>query len=160
MTVPRIVASVLLVISLAVAVYAQGPVAFAAATPASNAALYDSFFFRVAWFEKIAQEQQAKGRDGSAPRSVIRREAGLKPTEAQALKAVATDYRSRLEVINAEARAAGPAGARLDSQAFASRRKQLVFDHIDQLRSALGPRTFLRLDMYVRLRQISRAQKK
>jgi hypothetical protein len=162
MTLPRFLASILLVTSLATG-YAQTPVAFSAATPDSNAVLYDSFFFRVAWFERIAQQQEAKGGDGSSPRSVIRRQAGLKPAEEQALRAVAIDYRSRLDAINAEARAAVLARAQFDSRTAASQRRQLVLDHIDQLRSAVGPRTFLRLDTYVRLTvkpQVSGASKK
>ena len=116
--------------------------------------VYDSFFFRVMWFEKQADQYVAQGKDDGGLRSRIRRQAGLTAVEDATLKNVARDYSLKNDVLLDTMRTFAKAGMRPDQSPelrdLLSQREKNVLDHVAQLRSALGPAQFKLLDMYVR----------
>jgi hypothetical protein len=111
--------------------------------------LYYAFFFRVAWFDKIARQQAARGKDGASLRSAIRREAALTLAEEETLKAAAGDCRDKVASLVAAVRAEKQSGAKFDAAAASAQWRQIVLDHVAQLR-ALGPAPFQKLDSYIR----------
>jgi hypothetical protein len=116
--------------------------------------VYDSFFFRVMWFEKLADQYAAQGKDDSGLRSQIRQQAQLTAAEDETLKSVARDYSLKNDVLLETMRIFAKAGTRPDQSPelrdLLSQREKNVLDHVAQLRSALGPAQFKLLDMYVR----------
>jgi hypothetical protein len=123
-------------------------------TPVPDDAIYDSFFYRVAWLEEHSTNLIQQGKRDTVVRSAIRTQANLTIPEEVALKTVVADYRENSAALAAAARtlrAAGPQAP--DSQQLQnlrSQRLQMITDHISQLREALGPERFRDLDAFVR----------
>jgi hypothetical protein len=116
--------------------------------------VYDSFFFRVMWFEKQADQYAAQGKDDSGLRSQIRLQARLTAAEEATLKNVARDYSVKNDVLLETMRTLAKGGMRPDLSPelrdLLSQREKNVLNHVAQLRSTLGPAQFKLLDMYVR----------
>jgi hypothetical protein len=85
----RLFAVPVLLAGLTATSLAQAP----AAAPPPDYAVYDAFFFRLAWFDEMAQKQASRGKDGASLRSAIRRQAGLSLAQEEAVKAVAKDFK-------------------------------------------------------------------
>ena len=116
--------------------------------------LYDSYFYRVAWFDNHAKSLRSQGKSDTNARSAIRRQGSLTSTEETALKAIAADLRAKDDGIASAARALRASGARIESsrplQDLRNQRQQVITDHIAQLRAALGTTRFLELDGFIR----------
>lgn len=117
-------------------------------------ALYDEFFYRVTWLDNLGDQFNAKQKDGSVPRSLIRREARLTEDEEAALKRVAKTWNLAHAASVAELRrlavVAQPAERRAQALAIRSQYESKVLECVDDLRRSLRPATFKLLDVYVR----------
>jgi hypothetical protein len=115
--------------------------------------LYDSFFFRVNWFDQQARKRLSEGRDPERFTSAIRKRAGLTDREDEILKSVATDWQARISELAAKARALKAQEAQSANPALQDlldQRKQITLDHIGELRAAFAPARFQRLDGFIR----------
>lgn len=122
--------------------------------PVPDDAIYDSFFYRVAWLEKLSNTLISQGKNDTAPRSAIRTQAGLSIPEEAALKAIAADHGEKIAAIARASKALRAAGAQPSNspqfEDLCKQREQTIADHIGQLREALGPERFRELDAFVR----------
>jgi len=116
--------------------------------------LYDRFLHRVMWFQGIADNLKAQGKDDTFMRSWVKANAGLTAGEESTLKAIAADCEASTSAAMDAARALIPTaaspGVAQQIQALLSQRQQTVQDHVSQLQTALGPARYALLDAFAR----------
>jgi len=125
--------------------------------------LYSIFFRQIANLDQAANKMDSEGKNGNELRTHVQRAAGLQESEGVILKQVAADCNKALRDNEAQAReiitrmhAQYPKGAYLKLAPPAELvqldedRKQIVNEHITQLRTALDEPSFARLDGYMR----------
>lgn len=113
--------------------------------------VYHAFFTRAQWLQSQAGRLDALGENGSFLRSTIMREAGLTAAEAASLNVIAADWSAGDLAISNAAKALVASGTAHYSpglQSLAGQRKQVVADHVDQLKTAMGPARFAVLNAY------------
>jgi len=131
--------------------------------PPPDYILYRAFFLDVTFYHTVAAQLQARGKDPAPARSKIKIEAGLTDQEQAQLQAIAQDLDAALAAYDQSAarvigglRTQYPPGATLPPavkqqlKGLGSARQQIVVDHVQQLKSALGAVRFHQLDKYVR----------
>lgn len=124
--------------------------------------LYRAFFFDVVKTEQTADKLEAMGLSGAKMRARFQGMAALTAQEAAALKAIATDSETAVRAQNQQITQVAtalhaqyccgplpPAQRQQIQQAFLAR-NQIVLDHVQSLRSALGAGRFQSLDQFVR----------
>jgi hypothetical protein len=133
----------------------------------SDSVLFRFFFLHVTSVDSIADNLKASGKSDSAARSKFARDAKLTEVEAALLKDVARRCNSGLEahtrnelapaVQNLRAqnptalRAADlPPAAAEQLKDLDRQHENIVMDHVQELKSALGPERFQKLYEYVR----------
>ena len=116
--------------------------------------IFRFFFLRVQQMDVIADRFKSQGKDDSAPRSEIRRTAGLTEAEASLLKEIArsaaddlaafdrdvaipTIRSERAKLEQAEKQPSGVLATSLDDQ-----RARVTMNYVDRLRTAMGPARF------------------
>jgi len=123
--------------------------------------LYDMFFHRLANMERLASQEEAKGRDGNGYRDRYWQAAGLTKEEGTILRETALHCLQALEDLSAYMRAQYaergiepsnrlelPPGT--DSPRPYETPTEIVNDHVAQLRRLLGDDTFAKLDHYIK----------
>ena len=154
--------------------WAQGPVpaqipsrAPAIQAGPSDSVLFRFFFLHVASVESIADNLKASGKNDLAARSKFARDAKLTEVEASLLKDVARRCNSGLEAHTRNEvapavqnlRAQNPAASRASAlpppaaaqlKELDRQHERIVTDHVQELKSAMGPERFQKLYEYVR----------
>jgi len=157
----------------------QGPSAAAnsttgptpATSPVEDYVVYRFFFEHLENLDKGADYFEAEGKDGSEFRSYEQKAANLTELEGQVMKQVAFDCNRAVEQVMAKQKAMidalraqyphtpiykipavyhvplPPELAEFDQQ-----KKQIINDHINQLKSLIGDASFQKLDAYVKKR--------
>jgi len=133
----------------------------------SDYLLFRFFFIHVMSVESAADNLKANGRDDTAARSKFRDAAKLTDAEAELLKSTAARCNEDLEthartevaaaVQNIKAQHPGilrasdlPPAAAAQLNAVQARHEKIVADHVQALKSALGPDRFQKLYEFVR----------
>ncbi len=133
----------------------------------SDYLLFRFFFIHVMSVESAADNLKANGRDDAAARSKFRDAAKLTDAEAELLKSVAARCNADLEahartevaaaVQNVKAQYPGvaraselPPAAAAQLNAVQARHEKIVADHVQALKSGLGPDRFQKLYEFVR----------
>ena len=133
----------------------------------SDSVLFRFFFLHVASVDSIADNLKASGKSDSAARSKFARDAKLTDVEAGLLKDVAKRCNSGLEahtrnevapaVQNLRAQnptalkaSALPPAAAEQLKDLDRQREKIVTDHVQELKSAMGPERFQKFYDYVR----------
>jgi hypothetical protein len=124
--------------------------------------LYGSFFQHVADMDKIAAKRESEGKNEAGFREHDWRAAGLTEEEGASMKEIALDCIQRLQEQRDQMRAQYAAQAIDPSDDRATRgtanaiirpsetRRQIVEDHIAQLKQTLTDESYAKLDGYVR----------
>jgi hypothetical protein len=136
------------------------------ARPAPAYVLYYSLFATVAGLNQGADRRETEGKDGNEMRLRIPKAAGLTDAEGVVLNEVVEDCMRQLKAVDAERKAIMDArqgqsqgsstalpGNRLTMEEFsrfASEQREIVEEHIGELKSQLGDAGFAKLDAYVR----------
>src|SRR5437660_12724905 len=139
------------------------PSAPADTTPAPIWVTYHFFFLHVENLDKVAAEEEAKGKEGAKWRTHDQRAAGLSEEEGKILRQKAHDCNREVnevdakfqagvqdfhgQVPNEQVRKVTPL-PELDQ--LLQQRIQIINSSVDRLRSMLGEESFQKLDSYVR----------
>ena len=110
-------------------------------TPVPDYVLWDAFFFRVNWLNDLADKLDAKGQNGSQPRSEIAQRAHLSSQQQQALNGIAVDYRTVSQAMSAQVaalRKSAPGSSAQQISDLQNQMKQMVLDHVSQLQAAFA----------------------
>jgi hypothetical protein len=122
--------------------------------------VYRFFFAHLENLDKVAAQQEARGKDGNAWRSHEQRAAGLSAAEGAVLKQVATDCNLAVKQQRARMRAAFAAqmqaaqgkslrGPSPELRQLAQEGDEMVGQRIERLRAELGEAAFRKLDDYL-----------
>jgi hypothetical protein len=154
---------VIVLAGLAGGSWAQVPRPLRSGAVVPDTALYESFFYRVYFIDRVARDAERRGLDGGAALSRFQRSMGLSDQEMAVLRAVAADWRANFEAFVQEAAPwAEAARDRRDAngepppdlaprlKALVEKRRRIVQDGIDRLKAAFGPVRFFSFDTHVR----------
>jgi len=136
--------------------------------PASEASVFESFFSEVAQRKNASWPTAPNGQSTGVKETTIQEAAGLTEREASILTEVAMDLEARMRSVNIgsaifEARLrsveSGQSSEELERQLLRDmeeRSRQMVMEHVQQLRTAFGDARFQTLYGYARARQKAR----
>jgi hypothetical protein len=106
------------------------------------------------WFQDIANNLKAQGKDDTFMRSWVRMNAGLTVQEESVLEAIAADCEANTSAAMSAAQALAPTaanpGVAQQIQSLQAQRQQTVLSHMSQLQSAFGPARYALLDAFAR----------
>jgi hypothetical protein len=138
------------------------PIQAPLAAEVPNWVRYRFFFLHLASLDKLAADQEAKGKDGKAWRTHAQRAAGLSEEEGKIMKQIAFECNQAASDVTAQADAlmatyrtqvaAAPTAVPPAEQRrqLAEQKIQIINAHIDRLRSMLGDTAFQKLDTYLK----------
>lgn len=124
--------------------------------------MYGAFFSYVRFLDDMADTEQARGLDARWPRGKIKRDAGLTDQEESILKGINRHCNAAVKALDQKV---GEIERQLRAKYtpntlpkevwqqysdFSKQRRQIVLEHVQQLKSAFGAERFRILDSYAR----------